>query len=94
MDSMKEGEAHIARVYRDELVERIARAVPEAGSAEPLKGLTLHRSSLPTEPLHSVSHPSLCVIAQGSKEIHLAEHRYQYNPYHYLLVTAGLPVVA
>src|SRR3712207_4243318 len=94
MDSMKEREAHIAQVYRNELVERTARAVPEDGRVEPLKGLVLHRSSFPTEPLHSVSYPSLCVIAQGSKEIHLAERRYQYDPYHYLLVTAELPVVA
>ena len=97
MDSMNPQqvgrEAHREQANRDELVERIARAIPEDGRVEPLKGLTLHRSSLPTEPLHSVSHPSLCVIAQGSKEVHLGEHRYQYDPYHYLLVTADLPLV-
>jgi hypothetical protein len=36
---------------------------------------------------------SLCVIAQGSKEVHLGERRYQYDPYLYLLVTAELPLV-
>jgi AraC-like DNA-binding protein len=33
------------------------------------------------------------VIAQGSKEILLGERRYRYDPFHYLLVTAELPVV-
>lgn len=78
---------------RDELGERIAQAIPDDGKVEPLEGLSLHRSSLAGEPLHSVSYPSLCVIAQGSKEVHLGERRCQYDPYHYLLVTAELPLV-
>jgi AraC-like DNA-binding protein len=77
----------------DELAERIARAIPEDGGAEPLKGLHLFRSSTPTEPLHGVSKPSLCVIAQGSKEVLLGDSRYRYDPAHYLLVTVELPVV-
>ena len=86
-------EAHRAQASRDELVERITRAVPEDGSVEPLKGLSLHRSSSPKEPLHSVSDPAFCVIAQGSKEVFLSNERYQYDPYHYLLITAELPLV-
>ena len=34
---------------RDELVERIARAVREDGGREPLKGLHLHRLSSPVQ---------------------------------------------
>jgi AraC-like DNA-binding protein len=78
---------------RDELVERITRVITANGQLEPLPGLTFHRSSQSGEPLHSVSYPSLCVIAQGSKEVHLGERRVQYDPYHYLLVTAELPLV-
>ena len=78
---------------RDELVKLIARAVREDGTVEPLKGLHLHRSSSPREPLHSVSDPAFCVIAQGSKEVFLSNERYLYDPSHYLLVTAELPLV-
>ena len=50
MDSMNpqqvEREAHRAQANRDELVERIARAVREDGKVEPLKGLRLHRASV------------------------------------------------
>lgn len=79
--------------YRKELAERIERALPEDGAVEPLKGLLLFRSSTPTEPLHGVSRPSFCVIAQGSKEVLLGDSRYRYDPAHYLLATAELPVV-
>src|SRR5215213_10119644 len=84
---------HREYAYREELAERIARAVPEEGAVEPLKGLHLNRSSTPTEPLHGVSKPSLCVIAQGSKEVLLGDSRYRYDPAHYLLATVELPVV-
>jgi AraC-like DNA-binding protein len=89
-----EREAHRAQTNRDELVERIARAIPEDGVVQPLKGLHLHRSSSLKEPVHSVSDPAFCVIAQGSKEVFLGNERYQYDPAHYLLFTAELPVVS
>jgi AraC-like DNA-binding protein len=40
-----------------------------------------------------VVEPSLCVVAQGSKEFLLGESRYRYDPFHYLLVTVDLPTV-
>jgi len=98
MDSMKpqqvEREAHRAQANRGELVERIARAVREDGMVEPLKGLHLHRASSPTEWVHGVSDFSFCAIAQGSKEVFLGDDRYQYDPMHYLLATAELPIVS
>ena len=69
-------------------------AVREDGTVEPLKGLLLHRASFPKEPLHSVYTPVFCVIAQGSKEVFLGEERYVYDPAHYLIVTAELPIVS
>ncbi len=89
-----EREAQRVQANREELVERIARAMREDGTAQPLQGLHLNRSSLPTEPLHGVTKPSLCVIAQGSKEVLLGESRYRYDPLHYLLATFELPNVS
>jgi len=62
-----ECEANRAQASRDELVERMARAIREDGTVEPLEGLHLNRSSSPTEPVHGVSKLAFCVIAQGSK---------------------------
>jgi AraC-like DNA-binding protein len=74
-----------------ELVERIARAVPADGAAEPMKGLFLYRISAPLGQVHSVIAPSFCVIAQGSKEIWLGDSRYRYDPDHYLITTLEMP---
>lgn len=89
-----EREVHRAQANQDELVERITRAIPEDGTVEPLQGVHLHRSSSPREPVHSVSAPAFCVIAQGSKEVFLGHERYHYDPANYLLFTAELPVVS
>ncbi len=87
-----EREALRVQANREELTERIAQAMPEEGRAQALEGLGLRRYSTSSEPLYAVSQPSLCVIAQGSKEVLLGKSRYRYDPYHYLLVTAELPI--
>src|SRR2546430_67615 len=86
--------AQRVQANRGEVVERIAGAIREDGPAQPLQGLHLYRSSLPLEPVHSVVEPSVCVIAQGSKEVLLGESRYRYDPSHYLLATVELPRVS
>jgi AraC-like DNA-binding protein len=78
---------------RIELIERMLSALPEDGSVEPLPGLSLACLSAPHEPLHGLFKPTLCVIAQGSKEVLLGNSRYRYDPLHYLLVTVNLPTV-
>lgn len=89
-----EREARRMQANREELVERIARAVPHDGELQPLPGMYLARVSVPQEPLHNVLEPSFCVIAQGSKEVLLGESRYRYDPTHYLLATVELPRVS
>jgi len=76
---------------REELAERIARAVPTDGAAEPLPGLQLARASFSHGKVLSVLEPSLCIVAQGSKEVVLGDSRYVYDPAHYLLATVDLP---
>ncbi len=83
-----------AQASRDELVERIARAIREDGTVEPLEGIRLRRSSSPTELGHGVSYPCFCVIAQGSKEVRLGDTRHRYDPAHYLIATAALPIAS
>ena len=89
-----EREAQRVQANREELVERIGRAVREDGTVQPLLGLHLARCSLPLKPVHSVVEPSVCVIAQGSKEVLLGDSRYRYDPSQYLLATVELPRVS
>ena len=90
----KLGEELRANVNREELAERIARRMPNDGIRPQEHGLTLNRASGTTGQIHGVTYPSLCVIAQGSKEVHLGETRYRYDPYHYLLATFELPIIS
>jgi AraC-like DNA-binding protein len=87
-------EADRAQANRDELAERISVAIRHDGAIEPLKGLHFNRFSVSAKPFYSVSIPAFCAIAQGSKEVLLGKDIYQYDPAHYLLATAELPVVS
>jgi len=89
-----EREMQRVQASHEELVERLARAIRDDGTVEPLNGLRLRRASSPTGLGHGVSYPSFCVIAQGSKEILLGDNRYRYNPAHYLIATVELPIAS
>ncbi len=78
---------------RQELAERIARALPRDGRVEPLPGIAFMRMSTPRQPVHGVLEPSFCVIAQGSKEILLNTERFRYDAAHYLISTIGIPAI-
>ena len=93
-DQQADFEAQRMQASREELVEQIARAIGEDGTIEPLPGLHLNRRSSLLAPVHGVTEPSFCVIAQGSKEVLLGGSRYRYDPFHYLLATVELPTVS
>jgi len=61
---------------REELVDRMARAIPEDGISEVFPGLFLGRSSQPTEKLHSVFKSVTAMSPlQFQKQIRLQEAR-------------------
>ncbi len=92
MDSPRsEREADRTQTARDELAERIARAVREDGAVEAPGGLRLLRRSSPTPKDHGVSSPAFCMIAQGSKEVLLGDDCYRYDANRYLITAAALP---
>ncbi len=82
------------RSSREELAGQIARHLTADGKVEVAPGLYLYRESAPTGPRYGVNEPSFCVMAQGSKQVLLGTERYRYDPFHYLLVSVGLPVVS
>lgn len=77
---------------REELTERIARALPEDGTLDVSPSFRLARSSKPTEPVHSIYEPSFCVVAQGRKQALLGEQVFRYDPGHYLIYSIDLPL--
>lgn len=77
---------------REELVERIARALPADGTLDVSPNVRLARSSSPTEPIHSLYQPSFCVVAQGRKQALLGDEVFRYDSGHYLIYTVDLPL--
>src|SRR3712207_865887 len=84
-------EAHRVQANREELADRVARAVGEDGAVEAPGGLRLLRHSSPTPKDHGVPSPAFCVIAQGSKEVLLGDDCYRYDANRYLITAAALP---
>lgn len=79
---------------RDELAERILRAVPEDASLETQPGFYLSRYCSPSKPVQLVYEPMLCVIAQGSKDVLVGSKHYHYDAAHYLIACVELPAAA
>lgn len=50
------------------------------------------RSDTPTDVIHTVHKPGLCIIVQGRKQVQLWEESYVYDPLNYLVVSVTLPL--
>ncbi|WP_251863589.1 AraC family transcriptional regulator [Achromobacter sp. Marseille-Q4962] len=75
------------------LLQRMTAGVD--GSLEtPIEGLYLHRLVQPTGPKPTMQNAALAVIAQGSKRLFIGDDVYEYDPFHYLVSSVDLPVVA
>ena len=92
MDRTLERQSQRIEHSREELVERISKAVTEDGGLEALSGLLLTRSSKEFESPNSVHQPAFCFVAQGSKHAILSEETFRYDPMNYLIFTVDLPI--
>ncbi|MBS2003335.1 MAG: AraC family transcriptional regulator [Candidatus Obscuribacterales bacterium] len=77
-----------------ELVEKLAALTVEEGTNCVVDNLECYRWSNPTAPKHGLYSPSMCVIAQGAKEVTFGEERLRYDPANYLLISMDIPVVS
>ena len=50
------------------------------------------RSDTPTDVIHTVHKPGLCIVEQGRKQVQLWEECYTYYPLNYLVVSVTLPL--
>ena len=77
------------------LAAAIGRHTPgDGGHRTAVPELLVARASAPTDFLPVVYEASLCVVAQGSKEVRLMGEEFGYDPAHSLLVSVDLPVLA
>ncbi len=82
-----------AQNVREELLERMAVALPNDGAVETLEGLFLARLTEPLESKLALYEPALCFVVQGGKHVLVGEEVLRYDPGNYLLFTVDLPVV-
>ncbi|MBZ9764535.1 AraC family transcriptional regulator [Mesorhizobium sp. CA8] len=77
-----------------ELAGLIARHARDPGiSSSAIPRLTLIRADRSSAPVPAVYEASLCIIAQGSKRVSLADQSVVYDASSYLLVSVDLPLV-
>jgi AraC-like DNA-binding protein len=73
------------------LIEQIAGEDGVVATAIPR--LFLIRSSCPTEAIHAVHEPAVCLVAQGRKRVMVGQSVYVYDPAKYLVVSVDVPLV-
>lgn len=78
---------------RAELASTMHRYAPTYGVFQTgIAPLHFIRSDTPTDVIHTVHKPGLCIVVQGRKEVQLWEESYVYDPLNYLVVSVTLPL--
>ncbi|MCR5874953.1 AraC family transcriptional regulator [Phenylobacterium sp. J426] len=77
----------------EKLAELIARHAPDEGMHDmPIPGLALFKLSAPTEGVPVLHQPAVCIIAQGAKDVLLADELHHYDADCHLVVSVDLPL--
>jgi len=85
--------SELTHQFQDEFTKLIERHIDGDGKHETeIPFLFFTRFSEVTGPHYGVQSPSLCIIAQGVKEIILAHENFIYGPSEYLLTSVNLPI--
>jgi AraC-like DNA-binding protein len=71
-----------------------ATAFPNGIYNSPIPSLLLFRIEAPTEPVSFINEPSVCLIAQGSKRVHLGSQNYVYDADHFLIIALDVPLIS
>ncbi|WP_374653880.1 AraC family transcriptional regulator N-terminal domain-containing protein [Dongia sp.] len=73
------------------LIERNASG--EGITSTALPRLDVIKASKPSEPMHGVHQPAICILAQGRKQVILGGNIYFYDASRYLVVSVDVPIV-
>lgn len=79
---------------REELVDILRQKCTQEGVNPIQRGLNFYRHTAPSDPLHGLYSPSICIIAQGAKEVQMGSEKFRYDPNHFLLCSLDVPVVS
>ena len=78
---------------RVELADLIYRHTAQDGSfTTDIEALFVSRYSATSDFAPSLPKPALCIMAQGRKEVRLADEHFAYDPLNYLVVSVSMPI--
>jgi len=83
----------------ENLLQAVQRHTEAHGNAEgvantAIAGLTTVRATMPSELLHAIPRPLLCLVLQGSKHVTIGQQGTLYQAGDALLITADVPTVS
>ncbi len=78
----------VVRRYAD------AHADPAGLAQTPVPGLTTIRCTTPSELLHAISRPLVCLVLQGGKRVAMGAETFTFDAGQSLLITADVPTVS
>lgn len=70
----------------------IGRHCPSARPDTAIAGLSLFRAVARGHQVNTIYQPTLCVVAQGRKQVALGDRLFEYDANNYMIVTVDLPV--
>jgi AraC-like DNA-binding protein len=80
------------RVTQEDLARLVARRAQEDGTtASAIPFLSFIRSTRPTPTRHGVLEPSLCLVVQGGKRLHVGRETYAYGAGSYVMSAIDFP---
>ena len=78
------------RVELADLIDRHTRS--DGTCATKVDALFVSRYSESSDFAPSLPQPALCILAQGRKEVRLADEQFAYDPLNYLVVSVSMPI--
>lgn len=77
-------------------VRRYAEAHADANgiAPTPIRGLTTVRATAPSDLVHAISRPLVCLVLQGSKQVTMGAQTFAFAAGESLLITADVPTVS
>jgi AraC-like DNA-binding protein len=75
-----------------ELIEKYTSGV-DGIHETPIPRLKLFRASTPTEPIHALHEPSICLVVQGKKRVLIGDAALDYDSSRFLAASVDVPVI-
>ncbi len=78
---------------KQEFIERLSKTAMAEGCTPVAGNLNIYRHDRPTSPTHGLFTASICVVAQGAKEMQLGGEKFRYDPSQFILASLDMPII-